>query len=535
MSNIVLRPSQIDCINSIFLELQKHDKALVSAPCGFGKTVVFSSLVEKIIQHRPNFRAIILVNKNILIGQTVSKFNIPVGIYSAGMGSKNLSHPITVASVQSLVNAKELKVDCLIVDEVHSLRLDSGQGEKVFNKLGEPKVIGFTATPYYPNGRPIYGEGEFFDRLCYEKSLKEHTVDGFLAPITFAGQISDTKIDVSNVKKRQGEFVLSDLEKVVLDNKHKVRKQVNDVLNRAEGRRKIAYLCVSIKHAEMVYSELLLHGEKAALLHSKNSIGNFDDMDTRHLVSVMMITTGWDYPELDCLVLMRPTRSYSLYVQSVGRVARQHFLKNDGLVLDYGEIVDNLGDVYDLKPNDKKKKPLRMCEECGVYCSMSATKCPSCHNSFMTMCEFCLEMKFLGVPCKCGGKKKRDLLKNLTFEAHGEASPWKTIDRISASDYVSKMGNKCIKIDYWQDWRLVVTEYFTLNTSPFLQKKLDDFMHFTLGEMVENITADKINSMALVPFDILVVKDGKYNRVQSRKHTQSLQSLHERRTGRMEH
>jgi len=475
-----LRPYQKASIKHIFDTLKTRDKALVSLPCGAGKTVIFTDLVDYVLKYKPNFKAVVLVNRNILIGQTKRKFKNAVGVYSAGYGEKTLQHPITIASVQSLVNAVEVpEVDCVIVDECHSLALDSGQGKIVYKKLGKPKVIAFTATPYTATGEPIWGEKKFFPEFpCYERTMKQLTDSGYLAPIILHGESEKTKIDTSNVKKTSSDFVVVDLEKCILSDKEKITLQTKDIIKRTKSRKKTAILCVTIPHAEEVYKIFKSEGEKVSILHSKLSKEqqqqektNFMTGENKFIVSVMMLTTGWDMPELDCLAICRPTRSRVLFMQAVGRVARKAAGKVNGLVLDYGNIVPTLGMPYDIKAGKPRKDyepPVKMCINCFSYCPTSAKKCDKCKHIFKVMCKGCNTMKNYGEACTCGYTQELDRYKNLTLKP-SQVETIEEVDRIEILPHLARSGRNMVKVDYYKKMfgysNYFVTDYIFENVT----------------------------------------------------------------------
>jgi len=467
-----LRPYQKSSIRAIFKELHTTNNALVALPTGSGKTIIIKHLVEQVLEKKPNVRFLILVNKNVLIEQTRAKFNIPTGVYSAGYGEKDLAHHITIASVQSIANVEKLpRIDCIIVDEVHSLRLDKGLGKKVYDKLFSPKVVGFTATPFYPDGAPIWGAEEFFKRPpCYTINIKDMTASGYLAPLKLAGQDDEQAIDVSNVKKNKDDYVLKDLERVIFKSSDKVRIQVKDIIKRTASRQKVAILCVSIRHAQYVLSLLTSADVKATMLHSNMSTeqqarnkDKFVNGDVKFMVSVLMITTGWDMPALDAIAICRPTRSKVLFVQAVGRVLRLNPGKDNGLVLDYGNIIPHLGHPYDVSASQTKKKiSIKMCINCFEYVPSNNAVCPECNTPFMVMCSACFEMKKYGERCKCGNTRHIDEYKNLTAEVSKNFKKH-FIEDVKIYEYTSKGGRKMPRIDYYIKCvgfnRLLVSEF----------------------------------------------------------------------------
>jgi len=214
-----------------------------------------------------------------------------------------------------------------------------------------------------------------------------------------------SSFSTAGLKLQGDDFKMSDILRIT-ENKEKIRLQVADALPRLEGRKKIVWMCASIEHAENVAKEI---GSTASIIHSKNpnneyAIECFERGDVRHMVNVMMLHEGYDYPAIDAIVLMRPTRSPTLYVQCVGRGLRPAPGKSDCLVLDYGEVVRNCGPVHDPITRARRIKAekekmiitVRVCPKCLSYVQPGEEVCPDCGH----------EMK---VP--------RDPTKNLTVRA----------------------------------------------------------------------------------------------------------------------
>jgi DNA repair protein RadD len=503
-----LRGYQKKAIKKVFEELKTYDEALLSLGCGSGKTVILSALIEHVLKMKPDFKAVVLVNKNILIPQTVSKFNIDVGIYSAGCKLKQLEYPITVASVQSLANCKSFpNVDLCIADECHSLRLCAGQGKAAHEILGKPKVLGLTATPFYPDGRALWGAKEFFKRPpCFTMSMKQLTLNGYLSPLVFAGEGASTKIDTSKVRKTKDDYVVFDLEQTILKSSDKVRLQVKDIIKRTQDRKKVAILCVSIKHAKLVLQILEEHAQDAVILHSKMhhtqqkiSKDNFMGGGYKFLVSVMMVTVGFDFPELDALAICRPTRSKVLFVQAVGRVTRLAKDKKNGLVLDYGGIVPHLGHPYGISPLlNNNKISMKICIKCLGYFPTSSSKCPECGTTSKVMCAFCFEMKDYGAKCACGHKRHIDQYKNLTPTVSRRLNRYE-VKKVSIYDHKAKSGRTMPRIDY------IINHL--------------GFSRVIASEFIFNQSLDEIKSRYKQPKFILVGKNQKgYNAIMGKEY-----------------
>lgn len=204
-------------------------------------------------------------------------------------------------------------------------------------------------------------------------------------------------------------------------------------------------------------------------------MGKFENGDTRILISVLIASEGIDIPEADCLWFMRPTRSPVLYIQAVGRVLRNFTAKKKALLLDYGGIVENLGDVYQASERGPIKKlsaleaPLKMCPFCLSFSPINAQTCIKCTETFIVICQKCLEKHNYGEQCLCAKKNKRDLLKNTTEKAYVVEPLSKVCSDMFVSLYTSKKGKQSIKIIFYAGLEQFCTHY--LGPNAYFAKK----------------------------------------------------------------
>jgi DNA repair protein RadD len=420
-----LRYYQQECINAVYSELMSGVKRFyVHLPTGSGKTIVFVKLIESLLSEYENFRCVFVVPKIVLIDQTVDKFSNPdlVGVYNATKKSWDLNKPITVASIQSLSRVIDLQeINLLVIDECHRLHQKHRDILQRYENIRPTvKCLGLTATSFDIDEM-------FWEKKVYSKTMLELTQQGYLCPI-INSDTSGAQFDLTgmNVTSR-GDFLDKELKERI--NKDKVRDQVQDTLKRAINRNKILYLTVSIEHAELVNDLLDELGENSEILHSKmplaaqeKALNNFKTIG-RHLVSVLIISEGFDYPEADCLSFMRPTRSPTLYVQGAGRVARNAPGKSTALLLDYGGITLSLGDVYSAAPMpDRRKKTIKsdfkVCSSCEIFNKSKNKRCSQCGEKFLLMCDNCLKPFPYGEYCCDQARQKFDPLQNLTTKAY---------------------------------------------------------------------------------------------------------------------
>ena len=400
------------------------------APTGSGKTEVMRELIKK-----ANVETLVLCGRKELASQLVTRLAAN-GVYSASLGSKSWGS-LTVGTVGTVSRAGYLPpFKLVVIDEAHNLNIDEDSlYQKALALCPTAKVVGFTATPF-----GIYGANKYFKKIDAKITFEQLWRTGWIVKPVM--QSSKEQFDVSNVTIRAGEYALDELDRLTCD-EIKVKRQVADAMPRLEGRKKVVWACTSIKHAEMVCAQI----SNSVCVHSKQSdevrarsLAEFENGSVTHLVFVTIVSEGYDYPPIDAVVFMRPTRSARLYVQTVGRGLRKYPDKEDCLVLDYGRVIETLGPinrvrVLDGRPpssGETNEVTLWLCAECYGYNELGYVECTHCG----------------------AWKPIKEATKNLTSKAAsgsiiavGDATR-ETVSKTTVARYISKKGTKCIKIVY---------------------------------------------------------------------------------------
>lgn len=401
---------QREAVDSVFQYFQsgKTGNPIVALPTGTGKSVVIGTFVKEACQYYPSTRVLMLTHRKELIEQNASKLvslwpTAPVGIYSAGLGKKEAGRPITFAGINSVAKKPELffPVDLVVIDECHLVSNKDTTDYRKFLEAGlksNPymKVIGLTATPYRHGMGDLTLGGIFTDR-CYDMTGKEEfnrlLAEGFLARLV--PRQTDTELSAEGVAIRGGEYVEKDLQEAV-DRPDITESAVNELVRLGSARKHWLVFSAGIKHAEHIAEALTRRGIKCAVVS-----GNMDDRDSilasfkageiQAVVNNNVLTTGFDFPGIDLIGCLRPTRSASLWVQMLGRGTRPAEGKKDCLVLDFARNTLRLGPINDpVLPSMKKKKddeskgqvPVKICPTCAAYNHTRATICIACGMEF---------------------------------------------------------------------------------------------------------------------------------------------------------
>jgi len=405
MSSIDLRYYQAEAIEATFkyLNANKTNPCIV-IPTGGGKTPVIAQIARKIVGW--GGRVMILSHVKELLEQSANTLRrmapdlaLQIGVYSAGLKSKDYDTPIVVAGVQSACrNAYAFqKIDLVMVDEAHLIPPD-GEGQYLTLltalKVCNPKIriIGLTATPYRMTTGMICGPDNILNEVCYEIGVRELIVQGYLSPLK--SKAGTETIDFSRVAHRGGEFVEAEMQ-ALMDQDHLVSSAVNDIVTKGADRRSGLIFCAGVDHAKHVAQVLRqvgncevgeTYGTTDDATRADN-VKRFKSGDLRYLVNVGVHTTGFDAPNVDLVVLLRATESPGLYYQMVGRGFRLSPGKKDCLVLDFGGNVMRHGPVDMIEVTTRTKgeggaAPTKECKECHALVHISCTACPECGAEF---------------------------------------------------------------------------------------------------------------------------------------------------------
>jgi DNA repair protein RadD len=230
-----------------------------------------------------------------------------------------------------------------------------------------------------------------FDALIEPISIEELIFKGYLS--TLRSKVTKAKLDVTGVKKRGGEFIESELQAAV-DTDDKNQAVVREVVALAGERKAWLFFCAGVQHAQHVAEALRQQGVAAECVTGETPkkereriLSDFKAGRLRALTNANVLTTGFDYPDIDLVAMLRPTMSASLYVQMAGRGMRVKSHTDHCLVLDFAGVVASHGPITNVQPPKKGgdgngEAPLKVCENCDELVHISVMVCPACQHPF---------------------------------------------------------------------------------------------------------------------------------------------------------
>lgn len=372
-------------------------------PTGAGKSHIVAALCKDAVQNWPETRILMLTHVKELIEQNAEKMlqhwpNAPMGIYSASIGKRQLGEPITFAAIQSVRNKADLlgHVDLIIIDECHLVsHKDEGGYRGLIDRLTQInphlRVIGLTATPYRLGHGLITDKPAIFDGLIEPVTIPGLIEQGYLA--TLRSKITTAKLSVDGVHKRGGEYIESELQAAVNTDPLNAAV-VQEVIKLAGFRRSWLFFCAGIDHARNVSVMLNALGIPADVVTGDTPkkeraqiIADFKAGRLKALTNANVLTTGFDYPDIDLIAMLRPTLSPGLYVQMAGRGLRLKSHTDHCLVLDFAGVVSRHGPIVAVEPPKKGgtgegDAPIKVCDNCGEINHAAVKNCSNCGKAF---------------------------------------------------------------------------------------------------------------------------------------------------------
>jgi len=335
---VQLRKYQEEAKSAILAEWDRGvDKTLLVLPTGTGKTIIFSKLIEERVAEGD--RVLVLAHRGELLDQAADKLLLSTGLRCAVEKAQDTSldswYRVVVGSVQTLMREKRLEqfmpdhFGAIIVDEAHHAISDSYQ--RVLQYFDKAKVLGVTATPDRGDLRDL---GTYFDSLAYEYTLPQAIRDGYLSPIK--ALTIPLKIDITGVKQSAGDYSAGELG-TALD--PYLEAIADEMVKVCMDRKTIVFLPL-IKTSQKFRDILESRGFRAAEVNGDSQdraqiLQDFADNKYNVLCNSMLLTEGYDQPDVDCIVMLRPTKIRSLYAQCVGRGTRIHPGKDHLLLPDF--------------------------------------------------------------------------------------------------------------------------------------------------------------------------------------------------------
>lgn len=375
-----LRPYQAEAVE-LGLQFLNDDKkkkkgAILVEPTASGKSLVVCNIAKNL-----DGKVLVLQPTKEILEQNLQKAEdygfTDTGVFSASCGRKDFGK-ITFATIGSVIRKKELfaDIDYLIIDECHTVNAKKGMYKNLIEFLGV-RVLGLTATAYRLHSYEDMRTGErsvvakflhrtrpkLFHEILHVTQISEMYDHKFLCPVNY----------ILNDKYSHDDIALNstgmDFNKEALAKYNENNDVVGVVLESLEKikPKHVLVFCIFVEEAERLATNLKAKGISAVSISAKTHkkereqiLRDFRSGDIQVVTNVGVLTTGFDFPELDCLVLARPTQSVALYYQMIGRGLRIAENKEILNVVDVCGNVNRFGKVENFEIVEPKKKMHRL-------------------------------------------------------------------------------------------------------------------------------------------------------------------------------
>lgn len=362
---------QTKLINQI-RENFKQKSICVVSPCGSGKSVIQAS-IAKSATDKGN-RVLFMVHRKELCDQITKTFK------SFGVDLKLCK----IAMVQTISRRldKEPEPKIVMTDENHHCLANSYL--KVYEKFENALLLGFTATPIRLNG---VGLGKIYNHLIEGPKVKWLIKNDFLSPYRlFSVKLATT----DDLHIRLGEYKSNEVKELMEDSKI-YGDTIEHYKKLADGKKTIIY-CATIDSSIETVKRFNENGISAIHLDSKKNkiernkaVKDFKENKIQVLSNVDLFGEGFDVPDCECVILLRPTKSLSLYIQQSMRCMRYKEGKQ-------AIIIDHVGNCFThglpdddfewslegKKKEQKSKQILKECPSCFMVFPKELKACPFC-------------------------------------------------------------------------------------------------------------------------------------------------------------
>lgn len=416
-----LRPYQSEQSNLLRASFRMgHRKIILCSPTGSGKSLVMSDMTQK--AYEKGSRVILLTHRMELFKSTLAHLGesgIPCIEITAGKKMPVGDWRVALCMEKTLWNIIRknpdsiLQPDLIIADEIHFQNFS-----KIIDHFSDARLIGFSATP---SGKHIH---KIYTDIIQNIDIPELIAQWYLVPCK-AYQMQD---NFDDVKISKGEFE----DKALFQhfNRAKLYDGLIDEFKKHVSGKKTMVFCCNVEHTEKTAMTFSKAGfEHVFMVHSKmsnqlrtNQINGFQSHPDGIMVNCGILTTGYDHPPVQCIVVYRATTSLPLWLQMQGRGSRIHPGKNNFTVLDFGQNHNRHGlwnqpRTWSLDPPKKRNKtqaaPVRECPQCSAMLFATVRLCEFCGYEFPiptselregVMCEV-----NTSIPLGLKGKAIRDL------------------------------------------------------------------------------------------------------------------------------
>ena len=354
-----LRPYQKEAVEAgvNYFKSKSNKNAILILPTGAGKSVVIANILAPL-----EGKTIILQPSKEILEQNFAKYissGYKASVYSASAGQKRVD-TITFCTIGSIINKKHLfeGLEHIIIDECHLVNAKGGMYEELIKAFPRAKVLGLTATPYRLHNTMEGAQLKFltrtrpkiFDEVLYYVQNDVLFNAGYLSKLEYFSfnvvdrsmlQVNSSGTDFTEQSLKRY-YKMIDMPSIIVQYSLRLLAKKPNLL----------IFCSLIEEAQNVTSRIpgavLLTGSTKPD-ERERILSQFKSGKIRCVVNVGVLTTGFDYPELECVLIARSTMSLALYYQIVGRAMRIAPTKESAWIVDLGGNINFFGKIETMK------------------------------------------------------------------------------------------------------------------------------------------------------------------------------------------
>ena len=380
-------------------------RVMAYLPTGGGKTRVATAITQMTLGKSMG-RVIVLANRKQLVAQFAAALRaagLDVGVLQ-GENTHGLHHRVIVASIDT-IHARDCIFDdvaLFLIDEAHACAGSTKYRSLLFRYSRVP-CIGLSATPLSPGLGKVYpelGGKPLFEDLVIGATVQSLVDDGYLTDIDIYAPGSPDMTGAKTYRTADGE---QDFRQADIDEAADKPELVGDIiahwLKLAHGLKTICFAS-SIAHSQHVIEQFRAAGVSAEHLDCymddetrQNILNRFERGDFTLLSNVSLLSEGFDVPDTACMILARPTKSLTRFLQMVGRILRPAPGKTRALLLDHSGSTERIGHPFDdlplelddgtankagSKKQERKKSEPKPCPKCKFVRDAGVHECPKC-------------------------------------------------------------------------------------------------------------------------------------------------------------